>query len=104
MSDVPAGAAMVQLRLYVIAGAPNSSAAQKNLDTILAEIGADRFTVEIVDCIAEPMRALTEGVVVTPTLVKISPEPTRTIVGSLSDRASVTEILRLALPPAGASR
>ena len=42
------------------------------------------------------MRALQEGVLVTPTLCRLEPAPTRTIVGSLSDSARVLEALGLA--------
>lgn len=84
------------LRLYVVAGAPNSTAARANLGAILADLAKDSFSLEVVDCIAHPHRALAEGVFVTPTLLKLSPEPSQTIVGSLKDRASVIAALGLA--------
>ena len=83
------------LRLYVVAGAPNSSAARANLATILSGLEKERFALEIVDCITDPHRALAEGVFVTPTLMKIAPAPIQTIVGSLSDRTGVTAALGL---------
>ena len=86
------------LRLYIVSGAPNSIAARANLASILSTVGADTYALEVVDCIAEPHRALAEGVLVTPTLVKLTPEPTRTIVGSLSDRGSVVAALGLNEP------
>ena len=42
----------------------------------------------------EPLRALVEGILVTPTLVRLSP-PVRHIVGDLSDRAIVLRALGL---------
>ena len=83
------------LRLYVVAGAPNSIAARANLAAILAPLGKENYALEIVDCVTDPHRALKEGVLVTPTLVKLAPEPTQTIVGSLSDRSSVAATLGL---------
>lgn len=83
------------LRLYVVSGAPNSIAARANLADILSEVGSEQYALEVVDCIAEPHRALAEGVLVTPTLLKTAPEPARTIVGTLSDRRSVIAILGL---------
>jgi circadian clock protein KaiB len=44
------------------------------------------------------MRALQEGVLVTPTLVRLEPEPVRTIIGTLSDNARVLETLGLESP------
>ena len=81
------------LRLYVVSGAPNSIAARANLGEILHGLGPNDYSLEIVDCIADPHRALAEGVLVTPTLVKTSPEPAQTIVGSLADRRSVVAAL-----------
>ena len=83
------------LRLYVVSGAPSSITARANLVDILADVGAENYALEIVDCIAEPHRALAEGVLVTPTLVETAPEPVQTIVGSLSNRGSVVAALGL---------
>jgi hypothetical protein len=48
----------------------------------------------------EPLRALAESIVVTPTLVKISPAPEQQIIGNLSQE---DEVLRaLGLPQAEA--
>jgi hypothetical protein len=41
----------------------------------------------------EPIRTLQEGVLVTPTLVRLEPAPSRTIVGTLSDSPQVLEAL-----------
>lgn len=83
------------LRLYVVAGAPNSIAARANLAAILAPVGKEKYALEIVDCVTDPHRALKEGVLVTPTLMKLAPDPAQTIVGSLSDRQGVAAALGL---------
>ena len=83
------------LRLYVAGDGPNSVAARSNLRRILAACDPATYTLEIVDCLRHPMRALQEGVLVTPTLCRLEPAPTRTIVGSLSDQARVVEALGL---------
>lgn len=83
------------LRLYVAGDGPNSAAARANLRRLLASCDPATYTLEIVDCLRQPMRALQEGVLVTPTLCRLSPAPARTIVGSLSDSARVLEALGL---------
>src|SRR5689334_16805888 len=60
------------LRLYVAGDAPNSTAARANLKRLLESRQPDSYSVEIVDCLAEPLRAIEEGVFVTPTLLRIS--------------------------------
>ena len=54
-------AARMLLRLYVVSGAPNSIAARANLTAILSGVNADTYALEVVDCLAEPHRALAEG-------------------------------------------
>lgn len=93
-----AGSPVMQLRLYVVSGAPNSIAAQANLTAILAGQAPGAHAVEVVDCIAEPRRALADGVFVTPTLKKLSPSPVQTIVGSLSNARAVRDALGLKRP------
>ena len=83
------------LRLYVAGDGPNSAAARSNLRRLLAGSDPATYTLEIVDCLRHPMRALQEGVLVTPTLCRLAPAPMRTIVGSLSDSARVLEALGL---------
>lgn len=53
------------------------------------------------DCIRDPRRALRDGVLVTPTLVRVTPLPVSTIVGTLSDTRGVAAALGLSLHPHG---
>ena len=83
------------MRLYVAGDGPNSVAARANLRRLLAPYDPSMHTLEIVDCLQEPLRTLREGVLVTPTLVRLEPEPIQTIIGSLSDSQRVLEALGL---------
>ncbi len=69
------------LRLYIAGETPNSLLALANLRTLLKGHPHD---LEIIDVLAAPERALDDGVFVTPTLVRLSPEPQHSIVGSLT--------------------
>ena len=84
---------MLRLRLYVAGGAPNSVRAIANLATICKEHLQSAFKLEIVDVLKSPLRALADGVLVTPHLAKLSPAPAARIVGNLSDHASVLNAL-----------
>jgi circadian clock protein KaiB len=44
---------------------------------------------EVVDVLEHPRRALADGVLVTPTLAKLSPRPAASVVGNLNDRSKV---------------
>ena len=83
------------LRLYVAGSAPNSTRAHANLLALLQRAGRRDYDLEIVDCIREPQRALKDGILVTPTLLKIEPQPVETIIGTLSDARGVALALGL---------
>ncbi len=82
-------------RLYVADETPNSVRAVANLQAICQEHLRDCYRLELVDILQEPLRALSEGVLVTPTLVRLSPLPVRKIVGDLSNRTAVLLALGL---------
>lgn len=83
------------LRLYIAGGTLASLRAQANLTAFCEQQEAVVFDVELVDILREPLRALSEGVLLTPTLVRLSPLPIVKIVGDLSDRATVFSALGL---------
>jgi circadian clock protein KaiB len=85
----------LDLRLYVAAAAPNSARAERNLKALLEEHGVRDYALEIVDCITEPRRALDDGILVTPTLLKVAPAPAQTLIGTLGNRAAVCAALGL---------
>jgi circadian clock protein KaiB len=94
--DAPAVTTVIVLRLYVADSAPNSIRAIANLAAICKEHFGDRFELEVIDVLEYPQRALAEGILVTPSLTKVSPSPSARIVGNLSDTASVLNALGIA--------
>jgi len=87
--------AVVVLRLYVAGGAPNSIQAIANLEQICREHLKNGHRLEVVDILEYPQRAMAEGVLVTPSLAKLSPSPAAMVVGNLSDKAKVLLALGL---------
>lgn len=86
---------VVVLRLYIAGGAPNSLQAIANLAAICREFLKEGHQLEVVDVLEQPQRAMAEGVLVTPSLAKLSPSPSVNIVGNLSDKAKVLLALGL---------
>ena len=84
---------VVVMRLYIANGAPNSVKAVANLAAICKQHLQDSFKLEVIDVLEFPLRALADGILVTPSLAKISPSPGAKIVGDLSERASVLNAL-----------
>jgi circadian clock protein KaiB len=92
-ASVPAIMTIVEMRLYIVNSAPNSVQAIANLKAICEEYLKENFRLEIIDVLEFPHRALTDGVLVTPSLNKFSPGPVMKIIGNLSDKGSVLRAL-----------
>jgi circadian clock protein KaiB len=75
----------LRLRLYVAGHAPNSVRAVANVRAICDQYFASGHEIEIVDVLEHPKRALADGIIVTPTLLKVLPLPAQRVIGSLSD-------------------
>jgi circadian clock protein KaiB len=73
-----------KFRLYVAGDTPNSAHAVANLIAFCKAHLVNRYEIEIVDVLQQPKRALTDSIFMTPTLLTITPEPVRRIVGTLS--------------------
>jgi len=85
----------VKFRLYVAGDAQNSTKALLNLTALCNEYLPDRHEIEIVNVLREQARALADGILMTPTLIKIAPLPMRKIVGTLSQKQRVLAALGL---------
>jgi len=84
---------MFRFRLYVAQDTQNSVQAVANLTAICRASLPDRYQIEVVNVLKEPKRALAEGIIMTPTLLKLAPAPIRRIVGTLGK----TQLVLLAL-------
>ena len=88
MAKSPTKKNKLKLRLYVAGGAANSLQAIANARAICdAHFDASQF--EIVDLLEFPIRGLADGIVVTPTLLRLFPHPVRRVIGNLSDTTKV---------------
>ena len=86
----------VVLCLFVAGNGFNSAQARANLELICKEyLVAFGWSLEVVDVLSNPERALAEGVFITPMLVKRSPLPARHVAGNLKDRAAVMAALQI---------
>jgi circadian clock protein KaiB len=91
------GANGVSLILFVANDAPKSVAATANIQRALAELVDRAFSLEIVNVYDDPDRALSNRVLVTPTL--LAPGAARRLVGDLSEKTELHYFLQgLPLP------
>lgn len=87
---------IVELRLYKAGNAPNSVRAVANALALCNDESIHQTCqLEIIDVLETPWRALQDGILVTPTLLRIYPTPTVRVIGDLSERSSVIVALNL---------
>ena len=88
----------LSLRLFVAGDSPDSAIAVANLTALFPESESSRVEIEIVDVQREPARAARDAIMVTPTLLKISPAPRCRILGNLKNRDALLHLLGIELP------
>jgi circadian clock protein KaiB len=84
---------VLRLKLYIAGDSPNSVAAVRHLRALLSEYPTMQADLEIIDVLEHPEAGLKENILVTPTMLKVSPKPTRRIIGSLKDAAALRAAL-----------
>lgn len=94
-------ATLFKFRLYLSGNTPNSAEARANLGAMCRQHLQGRYKIEIVDVARHPNRALTEGIYMTPSLLKLEPSPVRMIVGTLSHPDLLLKALGLTAVSAG---
>lgn len=86
------------LRLFITGLLPRSSLAVERIKHICERHLPGRYDLAVIDLFQQPHLARWAQVVVAPTLVRLSPEPRRLLVGDLGDEERVLRALDL--PPA----
>jgi circadian clock protein KaiB len=76
-----------------VEGTPHSELAVSRFKAICEKYFGDRYTLEILDVLEHPCRILTDRILATPTLIKLSPEPQVRIIGDLSEEVKVLSAL-----------
>jgi circadian clock protein KaiB len=92
---------MYVFTLYITGENIHAQAAIKNLQRICETAMTEECEVQIVDVLQQPEEAETHYIIATPTLVKLSPAPTRRVIGDLSDLPKVLSALGLEISSQG---
>jgi circadian clock protein KaiB len=88
-----------ELRLYIAGQTPKSVLALKNITKYCRKHLEGKYTIEIVDLLANPRLAEGDQIFAIPTLVRKFPVPLRKIIGDLSNEEKV--LVGLNIRPAG---
>jgi circadian clock protein KaiB len=93
VAQIRAHKARLRLRLYVAGNAPNSARALANVKAICDEHFKARHELEVIDLLKHPERALADAIIVTPTLLKLTPLPILRVIGDLRDANQLLQAL-----------
>lgn len=77
------------LVLFITGGSPNSVRAINNLKSICEQYLLGNYDLEVIDVYQNPEMAREEQIIALPTLIKKFPDPSRRLVGDMSDTAKV---------------
>ncbi len=92
MKDAP----QYQLKLFITGASPNSVKAVTNIKSICEQYLKGNYTLEIIDIYQQPLLAQQEQIIALPLLIKLSPQPSRRLVGDMSDTKKVLKGLNCA--------
>ncbi len=81
------------MKLFVAGDSPRSERAIQNLVQICDKTMKNNYEITIIDVLEQPAIAEEDKIMATPTLIKLTPYPSRRIVGDLSDQNKVLTIL-----------
>lgn len=84
-----------QFQLYVSGDTPRSHLAASNLRELLDRAAPDNYSLEVVDVLERPDLAEQQRILATPFAIKVSPPPSRRVVGDLSDLGRAARALDL---------
>ena len=87
------GPAFYRFQLFVAGDGPLSARVRENFARHIAGPLGDRAEVEVTDLVAHPRVARREGIVATPTLVRLEPAPAVRLVGDLTDFDRVRSLM-----------
>lgn len=87
--------AKYHFKMYIAGNGSNSMQALANFKEISQKHFANDFEIEVIDVLRDPARALYDGVLITPLLIKASPVPECHIIGNLSKPSIVLTALGL---------
>ena len=86
---------MFILKLFIVGNSPKSSKLVASFRSLLDEICAGDYTLEVIDVLANSDLAEQESILATPTIVRNHPAPALRVIGDMTDPLKVLDLLGL---------
>ena len=88
---------VIRLQLFVTGKTVSAQRAQKALENLASNLGADRFEIQVFDVLANPEAALRNEIFATPTVIRSHDGDERRLVGDFSSPEKLEASLQLNL-------
>lgn len=86
---------MYLIKLYITGQSPKWVKTIEDLKSLFTEVLDGRYSLEVINVLENPKAAEDDRILATPTIVKLTPQPVRRIVGDFRDGDRVLESLGL---------
>jgi len=73
----------ILFRLYIIKQAPSASETILKLKSFLDSNFKNSYTLDVIDILAYPEKAIMDNIMASPTLIKVKPHPQKRVVGGI---------------------
>lgn len=80
-------------RLFIAGMNPESFHAIENVREVLDSNLSERFDLEVIDIYQQRQLLKDMNIIAVPTLVRINPEPEMRLIGDMTDKTEITEVL-----------
>ncbi len=80
---------MNELKLYIVGETRNSINLMDDLKMLLEKELRGQYSLEVIDVLKNPQKAIDDKIFATPTLVKVHPPPVKKVIGDLSTQRNV---------------
>jgi circadian clock protein KaiB len=84
---------MLKFEIFISGKTEKNLALIASVTEVLTDIFKDRYDLEIFNVVDDHIEAINRGVVVTPTLIKVFPEPEFRVMGALNNLEELKKLL-----------
>lgn len=84
---------MNEFRLYIVGRDKENEKAVRDIEGFLEEKLNDQFSLEVLDILDSPPQAIEDDIIITPTILRISPPPKRKVVGNIKAKEIIFQLL-----------
>ncbi|MEQ9619611.1 MAG: circadian clock KaiB family protein [Deltaproteobacteria bacterium] len=84
---------MNEFRLYIVGKNKENEKAVRDIKNFLEKKLKGQYSLEVLDMLENPPQALEDNIIITPTILRISPPPSTRVVGDMKAKEVIFKLL-----------